>query len=185
MATKKEETKIIKVDEIKLTEAELKEIEEKGGNKKEKKERVDLKRHLKFFEQFKTEEEAKEHIKNNIVKVKITKGLMSAYMRTYDEAGDKKWFEEAALVKNVQKYRYTVCVDENGNGLTKTNKKGQTIPRKKRVAINETFDKARYDHTKARAKFLEHYKIEVKPVDFTPKAKRNEEDYYNIFEGLF
>lgn len=184
MATKKEETKIIAVEKI-LSKEEIEEIEKVGGNKKEKKERVDLKRHLKFFEQLKTEEEAKEYIKNNIVKVKITKGLMSAYMRTYDEAGDKEWFTKAAFAKNVQKYRYTVCVDQNGKALTKTNKKGDTVPRKKRVAINETFDKARYDHTKARAAFLEHYKIEVKPVDFTPKAKRNEEDYYNIFEGLF
>lgn len=157
---------------------EKKSIDLTKMNKKEQKEYNDLTSYLELFKG-KTEEEAKKYIKENIYKLKISKGCIAAYLTTYHKGEDTAWFKDAAYVKKpVYKYTYETLSD--GTPITKV-KDGKLVYKKIKVEVpGQT--KISYDHAKAREAFMKKFDIEVKATTF--KAKPKKETEFDIFEGI-
>ena len=153
-------------------------------SKQEDKAKKDLQKYLDIFKECKSEEAAKEYIKENLYKLSITKGCIAAYITVFHKAEDNSWLKKAAYVKE-QKYAYTPCVDTEGNIIyTKkiSKKTGKVLPKTKKVAI--AGEQVVYKHNKAREAFMNQYGIEVKDTGFKAREKRTEKQF-DIFEGLF
>lgn len=154
------------------------------ATKKEIAEKKDFEAWIKEFKD-KSEEEAKEFIATNVYDRKISKGLIAAYLATYHKKDDNTWFKKASIVKK-QQTALTIATDATGKPIYKTNKKGEVIPKKVRVAVAGASIEG-YDHNKAKKAFIKHFDIKVKATTFEAKPKRDyeKEPVFDAFAGLF
>ena len=154
--------------------------------KAEEKRKEALKEATEIFAD-KTKEQANKYIAENITTTKLTKALMASYIKKFATAEDKKWYKETFVPNSktttTRKVK-TVCVDNKGVPIRKLNKKGEAVVETARVERlgGETYEK--FDISKARSLFMEHFGITTKAGKFTPKAKR-EEPKFDEFADMF
>jgi hypothetical protein len=147
--------------------------------KQEQKDKTEKEKYLALFADM-DEKKAKKYIKENIYKVKLSKGLIAAYVNTYSK-DDSAWISEAYVTKPRYKRSAQVGIDGKIVYSGKQSKKGKALPRTEKVYTGETY-KA-YDMSILRKLFIDKYKIEFKPTNFEAKQKRTE-PVYDVFEGL-
>ena len=177
-----EEVKTEDVNEEVKTEDEKEEV----LTKKEKKRIEALEKATKLLKD-KSKEEANKYIEENMKITDITKGFISAYIRKYATEKDKEWFKKdfrKASTKKVKKQVSTIVMGENNTPVYKKDKKGNIVPKRKRVdsITGEVYE--RFDISGARKEFIDHFDIITKANDFVVKEERKVK-YFDEFDGLF
>ena len=125
----------------------------------------------KYTELFKgmKEQEAKDYIQKNVYKVKISKELIAAYVKTYHSKKEEQaWLQNAVIAK--KKYK-NVADTVNGEiqYTGKVHKKtGEKLYKTKKVYTGETAE-PKFDTPTARNLFLKEYDITPKPTGFAAK----------------
>lgn len=165
---------------------ETKDVNEKVLTKKEKARIEALEKATELLKD-KSKEEADKYINENMKMTDITKGFISAYIRKYATEKDKEWFKKdfhKASIKKVKKQISTIVMGENNTPIYKKDKKGNIVPRTKRVdsITGEVYE--RFDISGARKEFIKHFNIITKANNFVVKEKRND-NYFDEFDGLF
>lgn len=168
-----------------LTAEEEAAIKAKSGTKEDIR-KASVKKAADFLKG-KKKEEADAYITENVTKVKLSKALMSAYIKTYSTEADKEWVKsdfKAASTKTVKKKVTTVVTDANGGVVHTVDKNGKAVPKKARVDsfTGETYET--FDLSGARDAFIEHFEITTKANKFVVKPKRTTK-VYDEFDDIF